>query len=178
GQQRGCAAGAGGGGAGLGVPRALDPRAGLLAPVRRGDRRPVAARGTGRRPAVRRPPARGDALVLWGQPQHFSDMAKNHGFLMLVPFSGEAKRRIRAPLALAILGLTVIAAVTGFLPASLAFLAGALAMVVTKCVDVGRAYRGIDVRIYVMIAGVIPLGIAMEQTGTAAMLARGLLEVV
>src|SRR5690606_14115541 len=100
----------------------------------------------------------GDALVLWGQPQHFSDMAKSHGFLMLVPFSGEAKSRVRAPLALTILGLTVLAAVTEFLPASLAFLAGALAMVVTRCVDVGRAYRGIDVRIFVMIAGVIRLG--------------------
>jgi di/tricarboxylate transporter len=120
----------------------------------------------------------GDALVLWGQPQHFSDMAKNHGFLMLVPFSGEAKSRVRAPLALVILGLTVLAAVTEFLPASLAFLLGAVAMVVTRCVDVNRAYRGIDVRIYVMIAGVIPLGIAMEQTGTAALMARGLLGVV
>src|SRR5690606_14556490 len=98
--------------------------------------------------------------------------------LMLVPFSGEAKSRVRAPLALTILGLTVLAAVTEFLPASLAFLAGALAMVVTRCVDVGRAYRGIDVRIFVMLAGVIPLGIAMEQTGTAALLARGLLSVV
>ena len=105
-------------------------------------------------------------------------MAKNHGFLMLVPFSGEAKSRVRAPLALVILGLTVLAAVTEFLPASLAFLLGAVAMVVTRCVDIGRAYRGIDVRIFVMIAGVIPLGIAMEQTGTAALLARGLLHVV
>jgi di/tricarboxylate transporter len=60
----------------------------------------------------------------------------------------------------------------------LAFLLGAVAMVVTRCVEVGRAYREIDVRIFVMIAGVIPLGIAMEQTGTADLLARGLLHVV
>ena len=51
-------------------------------------------------------------------------------------------------------------------------------MVATRCVDIDRAYREIDVRIFVMIAGVIPLGIAMEQTGTADLLATGLLHVV
>jgi di/tricarboxylate transporter len=51
-------------------------------------------------------------------------------------------------------------------------------MVATRCVDVDQAYRNIDVRIFVMIAGVIPLGIAMEQTGTARLLADGLLHVV
>jgi di/tricarboxylate transporter len=51
-------------------------------------------------------------------------------------------------------------------------------MVATRCVDVEQAYREIDVRIFVMIAGVIPLGIAMEQTGTAQLLASGLLHVV
>ncbi|RFP61624.1 SLC13/DASS family transporter [Luteimonas weifangensis] len=120
----------------------------------------------------------GDVLVLWGQPAHFSDLAAHHGFLMLVPFAGEAKHRPRAPLALVILGLTILAAASDWLPAALAFLLGAVAMVVSRCVDIGRAYREIDVRIFVMIAGVIPLGIAMEQTGTADLLARGLLRVV
>jgi len=120
----------------------------------------------------------GDLLVLYGRPSHFGDLAAHHGFLMLVPFAGQAKRRLRAPLALIILGLTVLAAATEWLPASLAFLFGAVAMVVTRCVDVDQAYRGVDVRIFVMIAGVIPLGIAMEQTGTARLLANGLLHVV
>ncbi|WP_166212045.1 SLC13 family permease [Cognatiluteimonas telluris] len=120
----------------------------------------------------------GDLLVLYGRPSNFSNFAAHHGFLMLVPFAGEAKRRLRAPMALLILGLTILAAATEWLPASLAFLFGAVAMVATRCVDIERAYREIDVRIFVMIAGVIPLGIAMEQTGTAKLLANGLLHVV
>ncbi len=120
----------------------------------------------------------GDLLVLWGRPSHFGELAAHHGFLMLVPFAGEAKRRLRAPLALVILGMTILAAATDWLPAPLAFLLGAVAMVATRCVDIEQAYRGIDVRIFVMIAGVIPLGIAMEQTGTARLLAQGLLQVV
>lgn len=120
----------------------------------------------------------GDLLVLWGRPAHFAELAAHHGFLMLVPFAGEAKRRVRAPLALAVLGGTVIAAATGWLPVPLAFLLGAVAMVITRCVAIEQAYREIDVRIFVMIAGVIPLGIAMEQTGTADLFARHLFDVV
>lgn len=120
----------------------------------------------------------GDLLVLWGKPSRFAELAQHHGFLMLVPFAGEAKRRVRAPLALAILLATVVAAATEWLPASLAFLLGAVAMVGTRCVDIEQAYREIDVRIFVMIAGVIPLGIAMEQTGTADMFAKVLFTLV
>jgi di/tricarboxylate transporter len=120
----------------------------------------------------------GDLLVLWGKPTRFAELAAHHGFLMLVPFVGEAKRRVRAPVALVILGLTVLAAATEWLSAPLAFLFGAVAMVTTRCVDIGQAYRAIDVRVFVMIAGVIPLGIAMEQTGTARLMAQGLLQVV
>jgi di/tricarboxylate transporter len=120
----------------------------------------------------------GDLLVLWGKPGNFADLATHHGFLMLVPFAGEAKRRVRAPLALAILGATILAAATGWLPAPMAFLFGAVAMVALRCVEIGQAYRSIDVRVYVMIAGVIPLGVAMEHSGTARLLADALLPLV
>jgi len=120
----------------------------------------------------------GDLLVLYGRPSRFSELAAHHGFLLLLPFAGAAKRRLRAPLALAILAATILAAATEWLSAPLAFLLGAVAMVVTRCIDISHAYRGIDVRIFVMIAGVIPLGIAMEQTGTADLLAQGLSQLV
>lgn len=120
----------------------------------------------------------GDLLVLWGRPGVFAELAAHHGFLMLVPFAGEAKRRLRAPLALVILAITIVLAATEWMAVPLAFLLGAVAMVATRCLDIEQAYRDIDVRLFVMIAGVIPLGIAMEQSGTADLLARGLLHLV
>jgi di/tricarboxylate transporter len=120
----------------------------------------------------------GDLLVLWGRPAQFSELSSHHGFLMLVPFSGEARRKFRAPLALLILFATIAAAATEWLPPQLAFLFGAILMVVTRCLSVEQAYREIDLRIFVMIAGVIPLGIAMEQTGTADLLAGWLSRLV
>jgi di/tricarboxylate transporter len=114
----------------------------------------------------------GDLLVLRGTPEKFAELASHHGFLMLVPFSASPRRRQRALRALLIVAAIVTAAASGVVPAQMAFLAGAVALVVTGCVSVEHAYREIDVRIYVMIAGVIPLGLAMENTGTAAFLAE------
>jgi di/tricarboxylate transporter len=48
-------------------------------------------------------------------------------------------------------------------------------MVLSGCVKIEHAYQAIDVRIFVMIAGVIPLGTAMEKTGIAQVVADQLL---
>ncbi|MCC6170733.1 MAG: SLC13 family permease, partial [Gammaproteobacteria bacterium] len=117
----------------------------------------------------------GDLLVLWGRQRTFAELAAHRGFLMMVPFVARRRQRHRAPLALGVVVAVVIASASGLLPVQLAFLAGAVAMVLTRCLSVEQAYREIDVRIYVMIAGVIPLGAAMQQTGTAELLARQLL---
>jgi di/tricarboxylate transporter len=113
----------------------------------------------------------GDLLVLRGTPDHFSKLASHPGFLMMVPFSGRPRRRQHALRAVLIIVLAVAAAASGIVPAQMAFLGGAVGLILTGCVSVDHAYREIDVRIYVMIAGVIPLGLGMEKTGTAAFLA-------
>ncbi len=120
----------------------------------------------------------GDMLVLWGRKAQFSELAAHHGILMMVPFTGTQRQRHRWPMALGVMTMAVVAAATELLPTHIAFLAGAVAMVMTRCIDLEQAYRSIDVRIFVMIAGVIPLGIAMESTGTARLFAGLLLRLV
>ena len=119
----------------------------------------------------------GDLLVLRGTPERFAELASHHGFLMMVPFSANPRRRQYATRTLLIVAATVVAAASGYVPAQMAFLGGAVALVLTGCVGPEQAYREIDVRIYVMIAGVIPLGLGMEKTGTAAFLADQLQQV-
>jgi di/tricarboxylate transporter len=116
----------------------------------------------------------GDLLVLWGRDQTFAELAAHRGFLMMVPFAARQRQRHRAPVALGIVAAVIVASATSLLPVQLAFLGGAVAMVLSRCLSVEQAYRGIDTRIYVMIAGVIPLGAAMEHSGTAGLLARQL----
>jgi di/tricarboxylate transporter len=65
---------------------------------------------------------------------------------------------------------TVIAALN-IVPVEIALLTGALVMILSGCISTQQAYQSIDTRIYVFIAGAIPLGLAMQETGTANLLA-------
>jgi di/tricarboxylate transporter len=119
----------------------------------------------------------GDVLVLQGNEESLGRVQNDPAFLMMVPFHGEARLRRKAPLAGAIMLATIVAATLG-LPLHIAGLAGAAAMVLARCVSTRQAYRSIDQRIYVFIAGAIPLGAAMEKSGTAKLLAGWLQQAV
>jgi di/tricarboxylate transporter len=112
----------------------------------------------------------GDVLVLQGDDEALARVAEDPGVLMMVPFHAEPKVRGKAWLAaLIMLGTVVVATLE--VPLHVATLGGAAAMVLTGCIRAGRAYRAIDARIYVFIAGAIPLGTAMKKTGAADVLA-------
>jgi di/tricarboxylate transporter len=79
--------------------------------------------------------------------------------------------------------LTIIAAVVGLaafdiLPILVTALLGCLAMVLTRCIDLDEAYAAIDWKVIILLAGILPLGIAMERSGTAAWIAQNALGVV
>lgn len=113
----------------------------------------------------------GDVLVLQGDREALGRVGADPGILMIVPFQGEGRVRRKAPLAAAIMLFTVLAAAFEWTSLEIAALTGAAAMVLTGCLSAGQAYRAIDARIYVFIAGAIPLGLAMKSSGAADALA-------
>jgi di/tricarboxylate transporter len=116
----------------------------------------------------------GDVLLLYGLGDAFDRLKQDRSFLMLVPFQGEPFMRRRAPLAGLILVASIIVAALGIVPVEIAFLSGASIAVLTRCLNIHQAYRSIDTRIYVFIAGAIPLGLAMQSTGTSDLIADSL----
>jgi len=112
-----------------------------------------------------------DVLVLEGGQDGLARVSNDRAFLMMVPFHAEPKMRRKAWLAGSIMLATILLAAFNLLSIEMAALAGAAAVVLTKCVAVNQAYRSIDARIYVFIAGAIPLGTAMQKTGTANLIA-------
>jgi di/tricarboxylate transporter len=113
----------------------------------------------------------GDVLVLQGDEEAMARVERDPDFLMLVPFHGESRRHRKAPLAGGIMLTSVVAAAFNLLSIEMAALAGAVAMVLSGCLTARQAYQAIDGRIYVFIAGAIPLGAAMQQSGTSDLLA-------
>ena len=120
----------------------------------------------------------GDVLVLLGSEEIFSRLSSNRSFLMFVPFGGVPYRRHKAPLAGGLMLATVLVAALGILRIDIALLAGATAVVLAGCLTLRQAYQSIDTRIYVFIAGAIPLGQAMVKTGLSDQIASCLQAVV
>lgn len=120
----------------------------------------------------------GDVLVLLGDEESLSRVAQDHAFLMVVPFHGELQLRRKASLAAGIMLATIVVAAFKIIRLEIVMLAGAVAMILSGCITARQAYRAIDARIYVFIAGAIPLGAAMQKSGTADLLAHWLQNVM
>ncbi len=60
------------------------------------------------------------------------------------------------------------------IPISICLMVGALGMILTKVMTISEAYRAIDSRTVFLLGGLIPLGMAVNQTGTAQWLAKGI----
>jgi len=89
-------------------------------------------------------------------------------------------RKDRAFMALAIFISMILLVAFNVLPLLVAALSGAVAMVLGRCITIEEAYKAIDWKVIFLLGGVIPLGLALEQTGTAAWLAatamKGIIE--
>ena len=112
-----------------------------------------------------------DLLVLEGDAESLATVANDPAFLMLVPFHGDSKPRQRAWAAGLIMLATILLAAFNLMTIEMAALTGAVAVILARCINIRQAYSSIEVRIFVFIAGAIPLGVAMQKTGTATMLA-------
>jgi di/tricarboxylate transporter len=114
----------------------------------------------------------GDVLLVEGPPARVDLLRSDPDFLVLEAPRIELRRTRKAPLAVAIL-LGVLALVTGgVLPVPAGMLVGALLMVVTNTLRMDEAYQAIEWKSVFLIAGMLPLGVAMEKTGTALLLAE------
>jgi di/tricarboxylate transporter len=113
----------------------------------------------------------GDVLVLEGDEEEIRQLTQDQPALMLAPFPGQPRPR-KAALAAGIMIVTIAIASLSILPLQVVLVAGALAMVLCGCITVNQAYQAIDTRIFVFIAGAIPLGLAMQKTGSADRIAH------
>ncbi|WP_160264746.1 SLC13 family permease [Legionella norrlandica] len=69
--------------------------------------------------------------------------------------------------------LAIAAVISGLVRTDIAFFAASIAMILTRCLSLEGAYQSINLPILVLIATLIPVGQAMETTGTATLIAQG-----
>ena len=82
--------------------------------------------------------------------------------------------RKKAPLALGIMGILMILLITNVIPIVTASLLAAFALILTGCLTIDEAYEAVDWRSIVLIAGMLPMSIALEKTGIIEIVAEGM----
>jgi di/tricarboxylate transporter len=135
--------------------------------------------GTPHRSNLRNFPLKfGDALLLYGSRDRMKVLGSEPDFLVLTQEAQEAPRIAKAPVAAIIMGAVLLPVILGWVPIAIAAVVGATLMVLTRCLTMEEAYRYIEWRAVFLIAGMLPLGIAMEQSGTAAFIASQVVDLV
>lgn len=113
----------------------------------------------------------GDALLLLGPRERLELLDSDSDFLILTPLGRKPPDTRRAPLAAAIMLGVVLSVMLGYAPISVAAVVGGSVMVLTGCLNMEQAYRAIDWRAIFLIAGMLPLGTAMQSSGAATYIA-------
>jgi len=120
----------------------------------------------------------GDALLLYGPRPKLKMLGGEPDFVVLAEEAQEAPLLHKAPLAALIMGGVLLPVILGWLPIAVAAVVGASLMVVLACLTMEEAYRFIEWKAVFLIAGMLPLGVAMEQSGAAHFLAEGVVGAV
>jgi di/tricarboxylate transporter len=114
----------------------------------------------------------GDSLLVQGEQSKIDLLRRDDNFLVLDSPPPDMRHLRKGPLALVILLVVLLVITLGWLHPSAAMLMGALAMVLTGVLRMDEAYQAIEWKSVFLIAGILPLGLAMETTGTAALIAE------
>lgn len=113
----------------------------------------------------------GDTVIVYGPWENIEELKKSPDFVVATPFEAEKKTPSMTLPAIGCFVLAVGLAFSGF-PISISFFTGAVGMILVRVLSIQEAYRAIEWEVVFLLAGLIPLGTAMEKTGTAAWLAE------
>jgi di/tricarboxylate transporter len=113
----------------------------------------------------------GDTLLLRGTEEALEQVKRELGFIVTEEIQIEAFRTEKVFVALAIVIGVVVTATLG-IPILITALVGCLLMVLTGCLKMNELHEAIRWDVLFLLAGVIPLGLIMERTGGAQLLAN------
>ncbi len=120
----------------------------------------------------------GDVISFYGTWERLEALHQEGGLLFSLPSDLEDIRPEKALWAGGWLVLSLVMIMGFHIQLSVALMTGAIGMVLTNVLSIDEAYQSVDWRTIFLLAGLIPLGIATEKTGTAAWIAGSILHII
>src|SRR5690625_6367026 len=110
----------------------------------------------------------GDILLTLLPESEMSILRQNKNFIVLSERDQPGQHNWRKPLSLFIMAMVVAMPALNIMPIVFSALAGAMAMVITRCIEIDDMYESVDWRIIFLMAGLLPLGGGMNSPGAGA----------
>jgi len=114
----------------------------------------------------------GDTLLLSMDSERLNEIESDPSIIMVTDPDIMTHRSNKTPLALSIIAGVVLAAALGITSIVVSAVTGVVLMILTGCLKTSEAYEAVNWKVVVLLAGVLPLGTAMDKTGTAELLAN------
>jgi len=116
----------------------------------------------------------GDTLLIQGTADSIDRLNNNRNFIVAQEVQRPDYRQSKIPIAVGLVAAVVGLAALTPIDIATAALGGALGMILTGCLKPTEIYDSVQWDVIILLAGVIPLGIALEVTGGAALIADGI----
>ncbi|MBD3310745.1 SLC13 family permease, partial [Candidatus Woesearchaeota archaeon] len=118
----------------------------------------------------------GDILLLKGKKEMMDVLKMSDDFIFIGEVQGPYRTN-KMIYAVGILALVVILAAFNLLPIMVSALLGVVLMIISGVLSLDEGYKAVNWRVIFLLAGIIPLGIAMENTGTTQLLADSIVSI-
>lgn len=120
----------------------------------------------------------GDCLVSHSTWQDLSSVSRERDFIVATEIPQEEQRPQKVGYALVFFAISLFMIVFTDFRLSIALLVGAMGMILTGVLSIDEAYGSVSWKTVFLLASLIPLGQAMERTGTAAWIAQEIMVIL
>lgn len=120
----------------------------------------------------------GDALLMEVKTDRYNQLRNNPSFVIISEIEQEIYRRNKLMPALIIVAGVILTASIGIAPIVVSAITGAILLVLFGCIKMEEAYQAIEWRIIFLLAGVLSLEAAMENSGAAPLISTTIISVV
>jgi len=120
---------------------------------------------------------KGDALIVYGLWDHMRGLENNADFILATPIEAEVKNQSKTLPAVLSFAFGISLTFLG-VPIALAFMTGVLTMLLSRVITIQQAYQSVDWKVVFLLAGLIPLGVAMQKSGAALYLAGYMMKLI
>ncbi|MCG2587976.1 SLC13 family permease [Rhodohalobacter sulfatireducens] len=118
----------------------------------------------------------GDSILLSMNSERTAELEDEPAFVLVSKIQTILYRQEKTFWALGILAGVVFTAAVGFTSIVVSAVIGVILMIVTGCLRTEEAYEAINWKVIMLLAGVLPLGTAMDKTGAAELMASGMVD--